>query len=187
MTDIILPYKEIPLTRGKVSLVDAADYEWLMQWKWFARKEVRSTGECCWYARRNSAVQNGVPIEGKWSIDMHRAITGEPDGMDVDHEDGDGLNNQRWNLRIATHRQNTQNRTRLTSGKTSMFLGVCRSSSPWGKPWRAQIGIGEMGPVRAKPVALGRFDSEEDAARAYDAAARLYFGEFAALNFPDIQ
>jgi len=96
---------------------------------------------------------------------------------ECDHISGDRLDNRRANLRAATHGQNVVNR----SGRgESLFLGVHRDR----RRWRAQIsplGSGEHG----RKLHLGIYDAEEDAARAYDRAAREYHGEYARLNFPD--
>jgi hypothetical protein len=91
----------------------------------------------------------------------------------VDHRDHDGLNNQRCNLRLATPSANACN-IRKRAGTTSRFLGVY-----WNKRmrrWHAQIKAG------GRRHSLGLFDREEDAAAAYDNAAREWFGEFATLN-----
>jgi hypothetical protein len=104
---------------------------------------------------------------------MGRAILNAPAGMIVDHRDGDGLNNQRENLRLCTHSQNMQNR-RLQRNNRSGYKGVY-----WIKAqgvWAARITVNRV------PINLGRFDTAEQAARAYDEAALKYHGEFARLN-----
>lgn len=105
---------------------------------------------------------------------LHRWLLNPPEGMDVDHWDGNGLNNQRSNLRIVTRSKNLQNK-RKTRG-SSEYKGVSwhRQSSKW------LVHIKSGGRYKH----LGVFIGEEDAAKAYDSAARLAFGEFAALNFP---
>lgn len=92
----------------------------------------------------------------------------------IDHINGDRADNRICNLREATTRQNSRNRK---AGGESKFLGVSRSAN--GKRWRAYIHLA------GRTVALGTFDREEDAARAYDAAARKHFGEFARPNFEE--
>lgn len=157
--------KTIPLTQGKVALVDDADYEAVSQFKWCALK----------IGRRFYAVRNVRRPDGKIANQyMHRFLM--PGAPEVDHRDGDGLNNQRNNLRPATSQQNHQGFKSKAAGKTSKFRGVS-----WRKErqkWRGHI------QVDGKFVHLGSFKNEEDAARAYDAAARKYFGEFASPNFP---
>lgn len=162
--------REIPLTRGFVALVDEEDYPQVSRFRWRA---VRSRRSRSWYAVRGHAWRGG-------QVWMHRQIMAAPDHLRVDHRDGDGLRNLRENLRLATPRQNQQNRRRLQAEKTSRFLGVSKRSDC--DRWRAQITAGD--PVPRK-LHLGSFASEEDAARARDAAAKLYFGDFASLNFPD--
>ena len=124
-----------------------------------------------WYAARHSSRKNGKQT----TIQMHRLLLGlKPgDSRESDHKDGNGLNNRRNNLRIATRAQNQHNQ-RPQKG-TSRFKGVC-----WHRDaakWQAQIQI------ERRKIHLGYFDSEIEATRAYDAAARNHFGEFARLNF----
>jgi len=93
----------------------------------------------------------------------------------VDHKDGDGLNNQRSNLRRSSALQNSQNQ-RLSRRNKSGFKGVFFK----GPKWMASIRM------NGRSTHLGMFDSAEAAALAYDAAAAAAFGEFARLNFPDL-
>jgi hypothetical protein len=159
---------EIPLTRGKVAIVDDTDYEWLSQWKWSCH--INRSGNC--YAVRTA-----------WNprryIRMHRLITDAPRHLEVDHINGDGLDNRRSNLRLVTRSQNTQNRKPYPNS-TSRFKGVSFNKR-LGK-YEAQIQV-RQGRVKRK-FHLGLFYSEEEAARIYDAAAAHHFGEFAKLNFP---
>ena len=153
--------REIELTRGLVTFVDDADYEWLSQWSWCATSEG--------YAKRGTRNRR---LGTQSIILMHRFIMGAPEGTEVDHEDRNPLNNQRHNLRLATGRQNRQN-TGIKSNNTSGYKGVY-----WAKDrnkWRAKI-------IAGKQIGLGQFDNPEDAARAYNEAALVYFGDFASLN-----
>ena len=111
---------------------------------------------------------------------MHRLIMSCPDDMFVDHIDGNTLNNTRENLRICTHLQNHRNKkkTRRYKGRPtiSQFKGVNRASK---NTWLAKL------QKNRERIYLGCYPTEEEAARAYDAAAREHFGEFAKLNFPE--
>jgi len=155
--------KLIPLTQGKFAIVDAADYDWLNQYKWHVIKYKNTS-----YARTQ---KNGK------SIRMHRLITGAPSHLLVDHRDSNGLNNRRSNLRPCTHQENVYNR-RPRPGSTSRYKGVYRKKTS--KKYVANIRN------NGKILFLGRFDDEIEAAIAYDIKAMELFGEFAYLNFPDL-
>ncbi len=107
---------------------------------------------------------------------MHRIIMNPPDGKQVDHINGDGLDNRVENLRIATSSENNYN-TGKQSNNTSGYKGVSWHKTR--KTWQVLIGVG--GRLIRIP---GVFNSAEDAARAYDEAAKKYHGVFARLNFP---
>ena len=152
--------KLIPLTQGKAVLVDDRDYERLAEFKWFA-VNVDSSGKH-WYAKSKAL-----------NCYMHRLIVHAPEGMYVDHINGDGLDNRTENLRICTNRQNCMNAKKRMNA-TSRYKGVHYHSQS--KRWRAQIRIDK------RKVYLGCFAAERDAAKAYNEAARKHFGEYAALN-----
>lgn len=157
--------KEIKLTQGRVTQVDDEWYEYLSQWDWVASYDPSVKG---YYATR----QQGTLL-GQKTIKMHRVIMNAPIGMLVDHRDHDTLNNQVYNLRLATKAQNNRN-SRKRIDNISGYKGVhpCRNK------WRAMITF------EGKLIHLGYFNDIESAARAYDQAARKYHGEFALLNFP---
>jgi hypothetical protein len=157
--------QKIPLTQGKVALVDDADFEWAMQWKWFAQKG-RGKDGYPWYA-----VRNGKPQPQR--VHMHREIAiraGLPFSRYYDHEDGEGLNNQRENIRPCTQSQNLANSRKRTLA-TSRFKGVFWHRQH--RKWYTQI------KVAGKILFLGLFRNEEAAAAAYQTAAQKHFGEFA--------
>lgn len=152
--------KEIPLTRGKVALVDDEDFATLSAFQWL----LGANG----YAVRN------LP-RGKGQAYMHREILGVTDRkLHVDHRNHDPLDNQRANLRTCPASRNIANSQKWRRKTTSRFKGVSWLASS-GK-WRAAIG------VAMKSVHLGLFTDEKAAAEAYNAAATLHFGEFANLN-----
>lgn len=152
--------KIIDLTQGQVTLVDEADYEDLMRFKWCAIWVARPGAEKKWYARSNG-------------VYMHRLLMGHPEDS-VDHRDGNGLNNCRSNLRIGGRSGNARNRK---PGRTkSGYIGVWFEPST-GK-WRSEI------TVDYRRIKGGGYASAEEAARGRDKAAKLYHGEFAVLNFP---
>ena len=147
--------KKIKLSRGKYTIVDDEDFEWLNRWKW----SYNSLG----YARMGQNYK---------TILMHRLIMNTPHGMETDHINGNGLDNRRSNLRICTRSQNKMN-TCLSSKNTSGYKGVCWNKNS--KKWRAEIEY-------KKSICLGYFDNKIDAAKAYNQKAKELFGEFAKLN-----
>lgn len=116
--------------------------------------------------------------QGSQHIYMHRLLLGAPKGRQVDHCDGDGLNNQRSNLRLATRSQNHANRgpDRRLRGKSSKYKGVYWSKTR--STWAAGIHL------NGKSYFLGHHPTEEAAAAAYDRAAVDAWAEFAKTNFP---
>lgn len=151
--------KMIPLGDGYYAYVDAADFEWLNQWTWNAYGDG--------YAAR---------FEKKRKVFMHRLIAEPPEGMVVDHIDGNKANNCRFNLRVCTREQNMRN-NRKHRNASSQFKGVgyCkRKRKFYSRLW-----------FEGRNRSLGYFVEEVEAARAYDRKAVELFGEFARLNFPE--
>ena len=166
--------KLIPLTQGKFSQVDDEDYEYINKYKWYYSKPG--------YASR-AFRSNGKIIH----IKMHREIIAAPNGLMVDHKDGNGLNNQKNNIRICTSSENQKNKK--ASG-ASKYLGVGIHISK-SKAYRKKtndikeyISIGWVAHIKVKDkyIHLGRFQDEVEAAKSYNNAAIKYHGEFARLN-----
>lgn len=158
---------EVPLTQGKVALIDDEDAERVLAYKWTALS-TRKPGR--WYARRSVWID-----EKSTTIYLHRFIANAPREVHIDHRNGDGLDNRKENLRIVTNAQNHQ-AAKVKAGKTG-FRGVCVSKS--GKRFHARLS------VSGQKVYRNGFLKAEEAARAYDELAKQYHGEFATLNFPD--
>ena len=146
--------KEIKLTQGKVTLVDDDNFEDLNKHRWFARKDYNT-----FYVLRQSSTKGGYKQK---TILMHRVIMTPPKHLQIDHIDGNGLNNQKSNLRIVTTRQNKQNAHIKTSSK---YPGVVWNKVS--KKWQANIRIGNQKRY------LGLFEKEEDAYAAYLVAEKV--------------
>jgi hypothetical protein len=158
--------KEIPLSRGLVALVDAADYERVSQYKWC----VDGNG---YVVRNESYYVNGK--RKRRQILLHRFIMSAPPNAEVDHRFHNRLDNRRKMLRMATRKQNSAN-MRPQRDSRSAYKGVS-----WRKrdcKWEAYIRID------GKHKFLGTHQNERDAAIAYDTAAYAAWGEFAYLNVP---
>ena len=152
---------------GRVALVDDTEYPLVSQYIWHVAEYPRKGNR---RPRGPYAITNARRADGKWTtLQMHTLITGY---RQTDHRDHNGLNNQRSNLRDATNVENMRN-SRGHIRRKSRFKGVSYQG------WQARI------TANGKYHNLGFFDNEEDAARAYDRAARELHGEFAYLNFPD--
>jgi frataxin-like iron-binding protein CyaY len=149
-------YSKIPLTKGKYALVDKENFDELNEDNWCTSNERNN-----FYAVRKAKKGENGWIDGNnsKSIRMQRQILHAPDGMHVDHINGNTLDNRKSNLRIVTNRQNQQNKHIF---KTSKYPGVHWEDSR--KKWHASIRI------NGKKTFLGRFDIEEDAYSAYKKA-----------------
>ena len=159
----------VPLTQGLVALVDQEDYDRVAAFKWAAS---RTKEGFTWYGQRSVWTGSGYR-----TVLLHRFILDAPSGRQVDHINGDGLDNRRANLRLATGSQNAANRVRLTTN-TSGFRGI--TWMPKRGKW--QVALKHHG----RNVFLGLFDDKIAAARAYDRGAAATWGPFARLNFPEV-
>ena len=163
--------KLIPLTKGKFAIVDAEDFEWLNQWKWYVV-------ECDnkFYAARNEWISGIERSKATKRIYMHRQILQVKKGLEIDHVDGDSLNNCRFNLRLSTRSQNAANRGKQSNNKSGFKGVVLLKDQPRNKKYLSIIRVNQ------KNISLGVFLTKEEAALAYNEAAKQYFGEFANFN-----
>ena len=155
--------KEIKLTRGYVARVDDDDYERLGGFNWMAAIRGRRV-----YAARSRPWKKGMT---RGLLYMHREIMNPPQGLFVDHANGDGLDNRRSNLRVCTCQQNTRNRNGAQKNSKTGVRGVsyCKMT----KRWKAQIGIPG---IRTKY--LGAYETIAEAAEVYWRANKQFFGEY---------
>jgi len=157
----------ICLNTGQVAIVDEADFLLVSGFKWRAM------------VRRNVT----YAVRGSGGSFMHRLVMGVLGvrGVEVDHANRNGLDNRRCNLRLCTPSQNQQNKIGRALG--GRFKGIYFDA--WHRQWRAEIRRpNSSGHGRGRRVFLGYFRTPEEAALAYDVAARDFFGSFARLNFP---
>ncbi len=148
--------KYIPLTQGKVAIVDDLDFKKLNRFKWYFEKSG--------YAGRD--------FKGK-TIRMHQFIMNTPKKLHTDHINGDGLDNRRDNLRLATVAENTRNQ-KIRKDNTSGYKGVSFNKNR--QKWQSYINY------KCKMIHLGFFTFPEYAALKYNFEAKKLFGEFALLN-----
>jgi hypothetical protein len=169
-------FRRIPLTQGRFALVDPADYLALSRYKW---RLCKTRGKKVVYAERSIRRPNG-----KYSrLLMHRQIMQAKltairstlsANLVIDHKNGNGLDNRRANLRLATVAQNAWNAKKRNprSGYKGVWLAGDKNL------WRAAI------VCNGQRKHLGYFKDKRQAAKAYDKAAKILHGEFAVLNFP---
>ncbi len=153
---------EIELTRGLTAIVDECDAEKLSTNSWCALK-----------TRRENLFYAVARINKKFCY-MHHVILGSTN--QVDHINGNGLDNRRENLRLVTNAQNQMNKKKWRNKCSSKHKGVAFRAKGRAKSWYAYINL------NGKQTSLGYFDSEISAAHAYNKAASKHFGEFARLN-----
>jgi len=157
---------EIPLTQGQTALIDDEEWDRVKQYKWFASKAKNGN---TFYAQTHVHLENGK----RTTLQLHRLLMDAEKRHIVDHQDRNGLNCQKYNLRFATRNQNCRNQG-IRSDNSSGYKGVSKTNL--GKQWSSYIYID------GKQKFLGKYSDKESAARAYNEAAIKYFGEFAVLN-----
>ncbi len=151
--------------------IDDVDYNRVMQFKWSLWKNKNGN---IYAVRRNHVLSEPTRVY------LHRFILNVTDSkIIVDHKNHNGLDCSRNNIRLSNKSTNAQNSLKQKTESSSKYKGVswCNSKSRW----RAQIC------VNRRPINLGLFRSEEEAAYAYDKAAEEHFGDFALINFPLFQ
>jgi len=164
-----VPTITLSLTQGQQTVIDAEDWPRVSAHSWYA----------CRYQNGFYACTKGTYPDGRrQTLGLHRFIMEAGRGDVVDHIDGDPLNNTRANLRFATPGQNRAN-SRVAYSTRSGYKGAYWKSGNRRNHWEAQVRHA------GKCHFLGCFFTAEEAARAYDIAARELFGQFAHLNFPD--
>lgn len=156
--------RKIPLTNGMNAIVSDRDYGRVSKFKWFARRHGNT-----FYAARSLYKPD---TQSSDSILMHRFILNAKRNVEVDHKDRNGLHNFRRNLRLCTRAQNSRNRAQFPH--SSIYKGV--SFCKWTGRWESKIQFD------GKQKRLGRFDSEAQAALAYNRSAKKLFRKFARLN-----
>jgi len=154
--------KKIVLTRNQITIVDNNDFERLNRYKW------QTAGRNKLYGKRTTA---------KGDLYIHRVIMNAHDGEEIDHINGNTLDNRKSNLRICTHAENIRNKK--SKSKTTGFKGVTYLRDPWRKSkYRARVRVnGIVHYSKCFPTAI-------EAAKEYDVMARRFHGKFCSLNFP---
>lgn len=162
------PYgaKWLALSKDRFALVDSDDFKRVSPWLWSV------------LVRRSPYTPYAMRRQDHKTIYLHRFISRAPDGMDVDHIDGNGLNCRKYNLRICTHAENQRNYTKCHKKTSSKFKGVRLDKD--GIRWVSHIKL------NGKTSYIGSFNTPEQAAHEYDKAALFRFGKYAKLNFPMI-
>jgi hypothetical protein len=168
--DVVGDTAFVPLTKGYKAIIDADDVELVGRHNWYAVIDFRRDGS----VRNIYAMTNIAAGRGKQKgILLHRLIMGNPDGLQIDHIDHNGLNCQKSNLRKATSSQNNHN-ARKRIDNTSGVKGVYFHKPS--KKWRAAIYVG------GKPQYLGLFANLEDAKMAYAKASKIIHGKYGKLG-----
>lgn len=155
--------REIPLTNGMFAIVDDFNFARLSKFTWSCRRTPTN---------KSPYAQTSI---GRRSVQMHQLVLPPTIGKIIDHRNGDGLDNRRANLRLTDYKGNARNARWSKAGCASKYKGVIRRDTRWQARLRTKDG--------SINLHLGMYDTEEDAALAYDRAARIHYGEFACTNF----
>ena len=155
--------RKIKLSQNKIAIVDDEDYEMLIKHKWYANKLKHK-----WYVNTNVRIANKRTV-----IRMHRMILKPNTNVQVDHINGNSLDNRKDNLRLCNNAENMRNRDKPRNN-TSGYKGVTWNKDM--KKWQAQIMVNYIN------IILGYYKDIKKAARVYNEAALKYFGEYAYLN-----
>jgi len=154
--------KKIKLTQGQYCLLDDIDFEWFNQWKWYAKKQGIK-----WKVARN--ITNKIGKQD--TVLLHRILMNCPSGKEVDHIDGNPLNNQRKNLRLCTKKENRQNKG-MSKNNKSGYKGVTLRRNVY------EVYIRKNN----KHLYIGSSKDKQEASRMYNKVAKEVFGEFAKLD-----
>ncbi len=169
----------VPLTKGAFTIVDEEDFAEVSRYHWkllHSASHTHPTAERAFREPGNSK---------RYAISLHRELMKAGPLQLVDHKNGNTLDNRRCNLRITDASGNARNIVFSRRQKRGGRKGV--SWNKRARSWNARIHVRVPGEAKARSISLGFFPTEDEAARAYDAGAREYFGEFAACNFPEEQ
>jgi hypothetical protein len=165
--------KKLKLSQGGYAIVDAEDYDKLRKYNWYLLVSYDQ-----WYERFSTPCIAAYDSNLRTTLLLHRAVLDLKPGdkVFVDHRSGNSFDNRKVNLRFCSAAQNQQNR-RKSKKTANKYKGVYSVGK---RRWRSCIKVGE------KQLHLGVFNHEEEAARAYDEAAREHFADFARCNFPRV-
>ncbi len=152
--------KRIPLTKGKFAIVDDCDFKMVVEFKWYAASNGRYAGRTIYRA-------------GNYTLLMHRFLIGPIGKLEIDHINGNGLDNRRCNLRVCSHSQNQQNMKKHRDIKSGL-KGAYQDRT--NKRWRSII------TCNGKRIHLGYFKTKQEAAKAYDKASIKFHKEFGRQN-----
>lgn len=170
MADVSVPFVAIPLTQGKHFLIDRADEAFVRLFKWTLKS---GPGHPDYVIRAVRAFRISDRTLHQINLRLHRELLRAPAGIEVDHINGDGLDNRRHNIRLATRAQNVWNNG-IRSDNSSGFRGVFYQADR--RRFVASLWFG------GRYHFLGRHRTAVEAAEAYNRKARECFGEYARLN-----